>query len=65
MRVTPDGTAVATARSRVRIGGAHRFLPDGSGLIYLPGVESKDFWLLDLATEPGDGSSPASAIAAT
>jgi Tol biopolymer transport system component len=48
--VTPDGTAVAVPEVGVRIGGAHRFLPDGSGLIYLPGVESKDFWLVDLAT---------------
>jgi hypothetical protein len=47
--VTPDGTAVAVPEVGVRIGGAHRFLPDGSGLIYLPGVESKDFWLVDLA----------------
>ena len=22
----------------------------GAGLVYLPGIESKDFWLLDLAT---------------
>ena len=23
---------------------------NGAGLVYLPGVESKDFWLVDLAT---------------
>ena len=32
------------------LGGAHRFLRSGAGLVYLPGVESKDFWLVDLAT---------------
>jgi Tol biopolymer transport system component len=35
---------------RVRVGGAHRFLPSGMGLVYIPGIESKDFWLVDLAT---------------
>ena len=35
---------------RVRAGGAHRFLPSGTGLVYLPSMESQDFWLLDLAT---------------
>jgi Tol biopolymer transport system component len=34
----------------VRVGGAHRFLPSGLGLVYLRSIESKDFWLLDLAT---------------
>jgi hypothetical protein len=34
---------------RVRPGG-YRFLPDGTGLVYLPLVRSLDFWLLDLAT---------------
>ena len=33
----------------VRVGGA-RFLPSGQGLVYLRSVESKDFWLLDFAT---------------
>jgi Tol biopolymer transport system component len=28
----------------------HRFLPDGTGLVYMPRTESRDFWLLDLAT---------------
>ena len=28
-----------------------RFLPDGSGLVYMQGLRpSQDFWLLDLAT---------------
>jgi hypothetical protein len=34
----------------IRNGGAHRFLPSGLGLVYLPNVETKDFWLLDFAT---------------
>jgi hypothetical protein len=34
----------------VRVGGAHRFLRNGTGVVYLPGVESNNFWLLDLAT---------------
>jgi serine/threonine protein kinase/Tol biopolymer transport system component len=48
--VRPDGTPVAMPDVRVRAGGAHRFLPSGTGLVYLPRIESKDFWLLDLAT---------------
>jgi Tol biopolymer transport system component len=30
--------------------GAYRFLPDRSGVVYLPDLQSRDFWLLDLAT---------------
>ena len=33
----------------MRLGGAHRFLRNGAGLVFLRGIESKDFWLLDLA----------------
>jgi Tol biopolymer transport system component len=29
--------------------GSYRFLPDGK-VVYLPGLQSRDFWLLDLAT---------------
>jgi serine/threonine protein kinase/Tol biopolymer transport system component len=47
--VRPDGTPVALPHVRVRPGG-YRFLPDGTGLVYLPLVRSLDFWLLDLAT---------------
>ena len=48
--VRPDGTAVEMPEVGVRVGGAHRFLPSGMGLVYLRNVETKDFWLLDLAT---------------
>jgi Tol biopolymer transport system component/tRNA A-37 threonylcarbamoyl transferase component Bud32 len=49
-RVRPDGTPVPMPEVGVRVGGAHRFLPSGRGLVYLRSVESKDFWLLDFAT---------------
>ena len=48
--VKPDGTPVMMPAVRVRAGGAHRFLPSGTGLVYLPSMESQDFWLLDLET---------------
>ena len=48
--VKPDGTPVEMPEVGVRLGGAHRFLRSGAGLVYLPGIESKDFWLVDLTT---------------
>ncbi|MGH9253286.1 MAG: protein kinase domain-containing protein [Vicinamibacterales bacterium] len=45
--VRPDGVTVALLPVRVR-GGAYRFLPNGTGLVYLPTNQSLDFWLLDL-----------------
>lgn len=48
--VTPDGVPVAMPDVGVRLGGAHRFLPGGASLVYLPGIESKDFWMVDLGT---------------
>jgi Tol biopolymer transport system component len=48
--VRPDGTPVPMPEAGVRSGGAHRFLPSGMGLVYLKSIETKDFWLLDLAT---------------
>jgi Tol biopolymer transport system component len=45
-----DSTSVEMPEVQVRRGGAHRFLRSGAGLVYLQGPESKDFWLLDLAT---------------
>jgi len=49
--VKPDGTAVELADVRARLGGGHRFLRDGSGVVYLPRGQSLDFWLFDLATQ--------------
>jgi serine/threonine protein kinase/Tol biopolymer transport system component len=48
--VKPDGTPVPMPVVDVRLGGGHRFLRSGMGLVYLPGIESRDFWLIDLAT---------------
>lgn len=45
--VRPDGVAVELPPVRVRAG-AYRFLPNGTGLVYLPANQSLDFWLLDL-----------------
>ncbi|MEO5739803.1 MAG: hypothetical protein ABIS29_04320, partial [Vicinamibacterales bacterium] len=47
--VRPDGTPVELPRVFVRPGG-YRFLPDGSGLVYLERIASLDFSLLDLRT---------------
>ena len=49
--VRPDGTPVKMPDVQVRRGGAHRFLRSGTGLVYLQGPESKDFWLVDLTTK--------------
>ena len=49
--VRPDGTPVELPEVRVRRGGAHRFLRSGSGLVFLEGPESRDFWLVDLSTK--------------
>ncbi|MGQ0735868.1 MAG: hypothetical protein ACT4QD_19715 [Acidobacteriota bacterium] len=48
MGVRPDGSSVELPEVWVRPGG-YRFLPDGSGLVYLPGIHATDFWLLDFA----------------
>jgi Tol biopolymer transport system component len=48
--VQPDGTRVELPRVRTRPGG-YRFLPDGTGLVYLPFIPSLDFWLFDFATK--------------
>ncbi len=47
--VRPDGTPVDLPRVFVRPGG-YRFLPDGSGLIYVERIQSLNFSLLDFAT---------------
>ena len=48
--VRPNGTPFELPDLRTGIGGGHRFLPDGKGLVYLARTQSRDFWLLDLAT---------------
>jgi Tol biopolymer transport system component len=48
--VRPDRTRVELADVWTGLGGAHRFLRDGRGLVYSPRSQSRDFWLLDLAT---------------
>lgn len=50
--VRSDGTRVELPRISVRREGeCTRFLPDGTGLIYMQGPSGKqDFWLLDLKT---------------
>jgi serine/threonine protein kinase len=50
--VEPDGDPVDLPEiGIVRAGERMRFLPDGSGLVYMAGKSKRqDFWLLDLAT---------------
>jgi Tol biopolymer transport system component len=48
--VRADGASVEMPEVQVRLGGAHRFLRSGTGLVYLPALETADFWLLDLTT---------------
>ena len=50
MGIRPDGTAFDMPPVRTRSGG-YRFLPDGTGLVYLPTSESQDFRVLDFATK--------------
>ena len=40
----------STCRTCASVRAAYRFLPNGTGLVYLPRAQSRDFWLLDLAT---------------
>ena len=53
LAVHPDGTTAKLPEIRVqREGERARFLPDGSGLVYMLGdtMSEQDFWLLDLGT---------------
>jgi Tol biopolymer transport system component len=45
-----DGASVELPTVLVRPGG-YRFLPNGSGLVYLQRIQGLDFWLLDFATK--------------
>jgi Tol biopolymer transport system component len=47
--VRPDGTRVPLPAVRVREGG-YRFLPDGTGIVFLSQIRSINFSVLDLAT---------------
>jgi Tol biopolymer transport system component len=48
--VRPDGSPVELPTLRTRPGG-YRFLPNGTGLVYLPFIPSLDFWHFDFATK--------------
>jgi Tol biopolymer transport system component len=52
LAVSPEGKPIAMPAIQVeRSGERARFLPDGSGLVYLRGLGAeKDFWLLDMAS---------------
>jgi Tol biopolymer transport system component len=53
LAVHPDGTAAKLPEINVRREGERaRFLPDGTGLVYMLGntLAEQDFWLLDLST---------------
>jgi len=53
LAVHPDGTAAKLPEIRVQREGVRaRFLPDGTGLIYMLGstLAEQDFWLLDFST---------------
>ena len=45
-----DGASVEMPTVLVRPGG-YRFLPDGSGLVYLQRIQGLDFWLLEFVTK--------------
>ncbi len=53
LAVRPDGTSAKLPEIRVQREGVRaRFLPDGTGLVYMLGstLAEQDFWLLDLST---------------
>jgi Tol biopolymer transport system component len=50
LAVRPDGTSMTMPKVLVRLGGGHRFLRDGSGIVFLARDQSLDFRLLDLKT---------------
>ena len=47
----PDGTTVVMPELWAGLGGGHRFLPNGTGLVYVPRAQPGDFWLFDFATK--------------
>jgi Tol biopolymer transport system component len=52
LAIRSDGTKVDFPEIKVRIAGEqYRFLPDGSGLIYVKGaIAQQEFWILDVST---------------
>lgn len=51
-----SGTDTCTSHARRSAAGdgpprGYRFLPDGSGLVYIQRIQALDFWLLDLRTK--------------
>jgi hypothetical protein len=48
--VTPDGTRVELSNVWTGLGGGHRFLRNGRGLVYAPRSQSRDLWVFDFAT---------------
>lgn len=51
LAVTPEGAAVALPTIQTPFAGERfRFLPDGTGVVYMQGL-GQDFWLLDLRTK--------------
>ena len=52
LAVSPDGHAIALPPTQTSYAGeGFRFLPDGSGIVYMRGLYRRDFWLLDLASK--------------
>ena len=52
LAVSPDGQAMALPPTQTSYAGeGFRFLPDGSGIVYMRGLYRRDFWLLDLASK--------------
>lgn len=52
LAVTPEGAAVPLPNIQTPFSGERfRFLPDGSGIVYMQGISRQDFRLLDLRTK--------------
>ena len=47
--VRADGRSAPLPTLKVRPG-SYRFLPNGTGLVYLPAANSPNFWMLDLVS---------------
>jgi Tol biopolymer transport system component len=49
--VRPDDGARVELPTLLTRPGGYRFLPDGSGLVYLPRIQGLDFWLLEFGSK--------------